>query len=279
MKKINHTIHFAIAICACLLPTIANADTVLQFLVKKSQASEATPQTIVIKDGLIMVKAAGGDADTDLLYSRAEESVKIVDHQKRTVMTVDEAEVRRINQQAQGVQPLLQGLGDQIAKLSPQERRKWQEMLGDNISLDKIAKASGSEPQAPIRLASIGAAKVAGIKCQTMRVMQGTTPMGELCVAEQTAIKIPDNDYATIRALLDFYERLSNQTQRLAGQIGFAVPIIAMDKVKGLPIRLRDLSRDEHGSATLRRIETVPVSPQRMSIPGSYAAEPLTLWK
>jgi hypothetical protein len=192
------------------------------------------------------------------------------------VMTVDEAQISRINEQAKGVQPLLQGIGDQIAKLSPQERKKWQEMLGDSISLDKIATAA--EPVAAIRLAPAGATKVAGFPCRKTRLMQGKTPLAELCLAEQAAIKIPDNDYATIRSLLALYGKLADKSQKLARQIGLAVPTIAIDKTKGVPILVRDLSRDEQGSATLCHVNTAPVAPESMLIPSGYAAKPLTLW-
>lgn len=271
----NHR-SFIIAVCLTFLPAIVRADTVLEFMVKKSQASAATPQSVAIKDGRIMVKAAGGDASTDLLYSQAEDSVTIVDHGERTVMTVNEAQVGRINEQAEGVEPLLQGLGAQIAKLSPEERRKWQEIIGDSVSLEKIAK--GTEAPEPIRLVALGAAKVAGVKCQKTVVREGAAPLAELCLAEAAAIRIPPSDYATIRALLALYERLAQRSQKLARRMGLAVPVITMGKVKGVPILLRDLSRDEHGTLTLSRIKTAPVPPGRMSIPAGYAAKPLALW-
>jgi len=277
MKKINR-IALCLTICASMaLPSITYADSVLEYLVKENRVSAATTQSIAIKNDQIMVKAAGGDKNLDLLYRHTAESVVIIDHRKGTLMTVDEQQVDRINQQTQNVQPLLQGLGEQIAKLSPDQRQNLQKLLGDNASLDMIAKAA--EPPAPTRLVPAGVREVSGIRCQTMRVMQGATPMAELCLAEQAAIKIPDNDYTTLRALLALYEKLANKSQKLARQIGLAVPTLAMSKVKGVPIQLRDLSRDEHGTATLRRIKTDPVQPGLMSIPGGYATKPLTLWQ
>ena len=77
-----------------------------------------------------MVKAVGGDKNLDLLYRHAAESVVIVDHRKGTLMTVDEQQVDRINQQTQNVQPLLQGLGEQIANLSPDQRQTVARAVG-----------------------------------------------------------------------------------------------------------------------------------------------------
>ena len=160
MKKIKR-IALCLTICAGLaLPSIAHADIVLEYMVKGINVSAATTQDIAIKNDQIMVKAVGGDKNLDLLYRHAAENVVIVDHRKGTLMTVDEQQVDRINQQTQNVQTLLQGLGEQIAKLSPDQRQKLQELLGDNVSLDTIAKAA--EPPAPTRLVPAGVKRGGG---------------------------------------------------------------------------------------------------------------------
>lgn len=276
MRKVNRTA-LCLTICAGLgLPSIAHADSVLEYLVKDSRVSETTTQSIAIKNDQIMVKAAGGDKNLDLLYRHAPESVVIVDHGKQTLMTVDEQQVDRINQQAQDVQPLLQGLGKQIAKLSPHQRQKLQELLGDDVSLDTIAKAA--EPAAPTRLVPTGVKKVAGIHCRTMRVMQGETPIAEVCLADAAAMKISDKDAAAIRALFGFYERLAAKSQGLARQLGLTLPNITAREVTGIPIEFLDLSRKDNGTMTLHRINTSTVSPERMRIPNGYKAVPLKLW-
>lgn len=259
------------------LSSRSEADTVLDFVVKESPAAAAINQALVVKDEQIMIKAAGGSSNIDLLYHRASETVLVVNHQKRTLMTVNEEEVARINLQAKDVQPLLQGFSEQVAKLSPEQRQKWQELLGDSVSLDKIAKAS--EPLQPNRLLSTRLTKkVAGIRCQEMRLLQGETPMAELCLAEPTAMKIPARDEATIRALFSLYERLANKSQGLARQLGLGLPTVAMADMAGIPVEIRDLSRDDNGTVTLRGIKTAAVSPEVMKIPAGYKAVPLSLW-
>lgn len=257
-------------------PSIVCADSVLEFQVKESSNSAATTQSLAIKDGKIMIKAVGPDKNLDLLYNRAADSVVIADHSKHTLMTVDEKQVERIGQQAQEVQPLLQGFSKQIAKISPEQRQKWQELLGDSVSLDKIAKAA--VPPAPTRLVPTVVSKVAGIRCQTMRVMQGATPMAEVCLAEAAATKIPDQDAATIRALLGFYERLTTKSQGLACQFGLTLPSITMPEETLIPILFRDFSRDENGSVILQHVKTSTISPEQMLIPSAYKMEPLTFW-
>jgi len=274
----KHTV-LSLAISASLLLTpLAKADSVLEFLVKETHDPTGKTQPVLIKDGQIMVKGAGGDANLDFLYSRAQESLVVIDHHKRTFMPLDEQQVNRIAQQTEDVQPLLQGLGQQIGKLSPKQREKWESMLGGKVSLDKIAKAA--EPAKPANLVKMGGGKtVAGIACQPMNVIQGSKPLAELCLADPAAMKIPSDDYATIRSLFNFSERLAAKTQGLAGQFGIKIPNLALREVFGIPIEVRDLSDENLGSMTLSRTITSAVAADRMKLPEGYRSEQLNFWK
>ena len=274
--KINQSAIY-LTICASLvLSSIAHADVILEYLVKESRVSAATTQYVVIKNDQIMVRAAGGDKNIDLLYRHAADSVLIVDHSKRTLMTVNEQRIDRINQQAQNVQPLLNGLGEQLAKLSPHQRHKWQELLGGAVSLDTIAKAT--EPPEPTKLvpAEARVRNVAGVRCQAMRVMQGAQPVAEVCLADAATMKISESDAATIRALFCLYERLATKGQGLTRQLGLMLPNISAHQITGIPIEFHDLSKDK-GSMILCRINTSIVSPETMRIPQGYKAVPLMI--
>jgi len=275
--KIGSGKAFYLVICAWLLfPFISHADMLLEYQVKEIRVSGISTQSIAIKNEEIMVKAAGGDKGLDLLYRHAPESVVIIDHPKCTLTTVDEAQIDQINQQAQRLEPVLQGLGKQIANLSSDQRQRLQALVGDKISLDKIAKAS--EPAVPTRWESIGKKKVAGIRCRNMRIMQGATPIAEVCLADPAAMKMSIQDAATFDALFGFYDHLAAKSQGLARQLGLALPSITTPEVKGIPVEFVDLSRKNRGTMTLQRIDISPVSPDLMRVPGDYKTTPLTPW-
>jgi hypothetical protein len=276
MKKIKRTALCLIICAGMALPTITNADSVLEYLVKESGVSRATTQEIAIKNDKIMVKSVGGDKNFDLLYRHAVENVLIVDHSKSTVMIVDEQQVDRLNQQMQNVQPLLQGIGEEIGKLSSEQRQQLQDLFGDNVSLDTLAKAA--EPQAPTRLVPAGMKEVGKIHCRVMRVMQGATPVAEVCLADAATMKISDKDAATIRAFFGFYERLALKSQGLAPQLGLTLPNIAAREMTGIPVEFRDLSGQGSVTMTLRRVNTSPVSPELMRVPNGYKTVPLGLF-
>lgn len=278
MKK-NSRSALRVTICAGLFfPLLVQADAVLDFLVKENRDAAAISQSLLVKDGQVMIKAAWGNRDIDLLYSRSLESVVVVDHRKRTLMKVNEQEVSRINRQAQNVQPLLQGLSEQVAQLSPEQRQQWQELLGDSVSLKKIARASEA-PQPGKWLSGRVTKKVAGISCQVKRLMEGETPMAEICLAAAAAMKLSKNDEAALRSLLGLYERIAASNQGMARQFGFSLPVITMAEMDGILVEARGLSHDDNGVATLSRVKIAIVAPELMTIPAGYKTVPLTFLK
>lgn len=261
-----------------LSPAIGRADTVLEFSAREEAKGRPVTQSMTVKDGRILFKGAGSGSDTEYLFDRWAGSITVIDHRKRTVSIVDEKQVELLNQQAGTVQPLLQGVAERVASLSPEERKRWQDLLGESISLDKIAQSA--QPPPATTLVAIGRNKVvSGVTCRPMRIMQGATAMADLCLADQTALGIHDGDYATIRALMELYERLAGRSQRVARQFGVNIPALSARELKGVPVELRNLSQGDSGSLTFRRITNDPVSPELMKVPAGYRKEPLAPWQ
>jgi hypothetical protein len=275
MKKIKCIALFLTIGAVIALPTITKADVVLEYAVKGINVPAGTTQNIAVKNDQIMVKAAGGDKNLDLLYRHALEDVIVVNHSKATVMTVDEQGIDRINQQTQNLQPLLQGLGGQLGNLAPEQRQQLQELFGDSVSLDAIAKAA--EPQASTRVIPAGMKKVAGISCRKMRVMQGTKPVAEFCMADAASMNVSDKDAATVRGFFGLYERLVPKTQGLARQQGITLPNITAREMGGIPVEFRDLSGKNNVTMIMLHSNTSIVSPEVMRIPSGYKAVPFTL--
>lgn len=287
-KRTFHSFVLAMAlILPAVTPALSQADTRLEFLVKEPGAASSYLQTVTIKAGMMLAKGAGGDPQKDLFFDRATEQVTIIDHRRRTVMVVDERRIDRLGQQARTVQPVMQGIAQQFAKLSEEERARWQALVGDSFSLAEMARASAPPPSTS--LLTTGWATAAGVRCQTMRVMQGGTPVAELCVAEGHALTMPADDIATVRALWAMYERIAPKVQRLASQFGLTIPVVSMGQVTGIPIAFKDLScapsvqgqtasGDSRRSVTLHRMHVASVAMDQMRIPTGYATKSFTLW-
>ncbi|MFZ4703809.1 MAG: hypothetical protein ACOYMG_27510, partial [Candidatus Methylumidiphilus sp.] len=210
----NHRFLFILGLCLCSAqPT--RADITLEYAVTQTGTQPGKIQPVIIKDGKILIKNVGGDGQLDFIYSANPEILFIVDHSKRSVMTLDENQVNQFAKQSEAVQPLLQGFGEQVGKLDPAQRAKWEAMLGGKIHLDTIAEAA--KPVQAVKIVKSGQTrKVAEIVCQPQTVWQGKEKTAEVCMAEPDKLNLSGADYATLRALFDFLGRVSSKTQPLA---------------------------------------------------------------
>lgn len=259
------------------LPAV-QAESTLEFRMQESGDASGTTQPVMIKNGMLLVKGAGGDKHLDLLYSRSQQRLSIIDHRRKTIMPVDEQQVKKISRQTEDFMPLLQGLGAQAAKLKPEQRAKWEEMLGGKVSLDRLADAA--KPPKPTSFVKTGIDKqVAGVQCEEMSVVQGKKTMAEVCVAPPEKLNLTKDDYATIRSLFDFSGNLAAKTHGFAEHFGIKIPRLNVKEIGGVPVEMRDLSGSRQGSLTLNRIVTSSVSDDLMQEPTGYKTESLSLWK
>jgi hypothetical protein len=256
----------------------AHADSSLEYLITETGVKQQKHQTVFVKDGKIFVRGVGGDNNTDILYTSAPESLAMIDHRKRNVMVLDEAQINQLAKQSEVVQPLLQGFAGQIAKLNPQQRGRWEQMLGGKVSLDQIAQAAQPAPSAKV-VKTGQSRKVANVDCEAMEVWQEKKRTAELCLANASALKLPDADYTAIRALLGFAERLATKTQGLAHYFDAGIPSLNWQDLAGVPVEVRDRSRHNRGSVRLQQINTAEIAAALMELPKDYASEPFKLWK
>ncbi len=274
----NHRILFYLGLGISIVQPAAIADTTLEYLVTEGSANPAKTQPVIIKEGKILVKAVGGDGNLDILYSASPEIIFMVDHGKHSVMTLDEAQVNQFAKKTEVVQPLLQGLGEQLTKLDPKQRSKWESMLGGKIPLDTIAEAA--KPVQATKIVKSGQIrKVAGIGCQPMTIFQGKTKTAEVCMAEPAKLNLSDADYATLRSLLSFLERVVGKTQFLAKQFGINLPELNLKEVSGVPLEFNDLAGKGQNSFRFKQSVATTISADVMKIPDGYQFGPFKLWK
>jgi hypothetical protein len=193
-------------------------------------------------------------------------------------MALDEKQVDRLAKQSDTVQPLIQGVAGQIAKLNPEQRAKWEDMLGGKVSLDKLAEAAKPVPKSSV-IKTGKIRKLADVACEQINVLQGKTKTAEFCLAEPANLKLSAADYFTLRTLISFAERIAKKTQLLAKQFGVEIPQFEIGDLAGFPIELRDFSGRDHSSLKLNRIDASSVSQDLMRIPEGYQSEPFKPWK
>ncbi|MGX2039957.1 DUF4412 domain-containing protein [Methylocaldum sp. MU1018] len=150
-------------------------------------------------------------------------------------------------------------------------------MLG-GISIDQLG--STKNPADDSRIVKTGRAKqVAGISCEQLDILRGSTKLAEVCLANPESVQLPADDYATIRSLLAFTQRVATKAQGFASQFGISLPPVELSDLAGVPVEMVDLSGKHPTVMAVNRI-TDSISPDdRLQIPAGYRSQELALWR
>lgn len=270
--------HLAPFILALGFAQGAAADSTLEYRLidNGTKHPSAKNLNVFIKTGWMLLKGAGSGGQLDLLFYSTAKQLFIIDHGKSSVMVLDENQVHRFAKQAETVKPLLQGFVGQLAKLDPQQRGKWEAMLG-GLPLDKLSEAAKPLEKVRIENTSRGQ-KVANVACQSYNLYQGNAKTHEFCLAQAEDLKLTEGDYATVRALLGFAEQVTELTQGLSRQLGLPIPAFELSNVPGIPIEIKDLSKPRTSTLRLGRIDTAELTAEMMRVPTNYRVESFKLW-
>jgi hypothetical protein len=256
----------------CVAP--AFADSTLQYQI----SGEKTPQSLFVKDGQVLIQSAGGDATLDILFDQGRDMAFVIDHRKRAYMPLTEQRVAELASQAQNVQPLLRGLGEQLKKVSPEQKAKLSDLLG-GVDLERVT--AKSEDPLPIVLVQAGASKTSGgIACSKVEIRQGAIKKGDICMASPEVLGLPSGDYQTLRSLLLFSSRLAEKAKGAAARFIDLGPIPALDlsAYPGIPVELHLTASNRAHSMTLSRVGLEALSAGVVAIPEGYEAKKLKLW-
>jgi len=275
MKTIRY---LSVLLPLLLLGVNARADSTLEYLDDSQKSAGRQTHTVFIKGGKILIKAAEGSTQYNLLYQSAPEMLFIIDHKKRSVQTLNEQQINSMAKTSETVQPLLQGFSKQLAQLDPQQRAKWQQMLGNSVSLDKISEAA--KPPKSATLFETGKKRtVSGISCKQIKVLTDNVPSAELCLADQSNLHMDDSDYATFKSLFHFSNKIVTSSRGLASQFGVNIPSFSLTDIDGLPVAINDLNKNGNGNISLKRLSGAAISEETMQVPQDYKSEAFALFK
>ncbi|HWO99399.1 MAG TPA: hypothetical protein VNL74_02070 [Methylococcus sp.] len=264
---------------ACLVSSFLAVGAVLADSTLEYRLSgETAPQAVLIKDDRVLIRSVSDGAKFDILFRGSDKVVFLIDHHQRSYTPVTERRIAELTSQAQQIQPLLRGFGEQIGQLSPKQKAKWAEMLG-GVDLERLT--ARPKAQAPVRLIGVGAGKTPeGIVCNRLELRQGSEKKGEVCLAEPEALGLPKSDYDALRSLLAFSARVADQAKDVATRfvdIG-PIPTVDLDDYPGVPVEFHSSSSRPEVFLTLSRIHTEPLSERALEIPTGYPSKSLTFW-
>jgi hypothetical protein len=136
--------------------------------------------------------------------------------------------------------------------------------------LDSLGLADLADPpMVPGRIVMTGQhAASAGIACEWARIMHGKSATAELCLAGQSAINLPESDYAAVQQLLTFTQTLGQTAGPLLSKLGVSIPAVETSRIKGLPIIFRDHKRNL--SVSVQAVDQIDVVLQ-LKLPSGYS--------
>ena len=251
---------------ATLASNGAGADAIVAFDIDAPGYQET--QVAHIGQGMVSVRNPGGAQNTDAVYDQKSDHVIMIEHDRRSYMILDEATVDDFAGQAEGIASMIQA---QLENVSPEQRAQMEQMM-ENMGLGSIAQ----QPAAPPELEYLKTAEsrtVNGYPCMVYRVLEDGRPNTEMCIASRDALPLQDDDYATLRAMHRFYQRLASKTAALIGDLGPSFPDLAAEQIEGLPITVHDI--DDDITVTLTRIELDRVDPALFKVPDGYTESQL----
>ncbi len=251
--SIKQTLLSYVKICKILCLVFAsqtvNADATLNY---KTTTAIVNLQ---IKNQQIYVKNI--DNATDLFFDQSSNQITVIQHNKKSISILNEAELTRINQKLSGLQASIS------ANLSPEQHDQLNNFLGGLLGSHKKQAA----PAYSIK--KTGAAQVGNFICQQAQLLKDQQGIGHLCTVTPDQLKLTQNDFNTLLSLQAFIVKAGDiMNDSLNSLSKTEVPNLSHIQLNEFLIFSKIKDQPE-SHFYLQNIATAPITTQ-FSIPNGY---------
>lgn len=246
---------------AALLGTAAagaQADTTLQF-----DAGQGAKNTVMIKNGMVRMVTSSPQGEQVSLYDSHKQTFTILDAQKHTYMVMDRQTVHEQARQFEQMRNQMMGqLQERMKQMPADQRQQMEEQMA------KMGMGPSAQKQAPkFSTRKTGRKEsVDEVSCEVYDSLRDGQPMGQACVASAQALGIPSQDYATLRQMFDFTQKMAAEFASSTGATP-PNPLGAFDVANGLPVKI---SSPNGQTMTLTSVSSSPLSPEYFKIPAGF---------
>lgn len=258
---------FALACSITLMCSLSpsHAATTINFMLKQVDQAQDVAQSAYIDGGKLLIKAAGGDPNVDLLFQQANETMTIIDHSEKTTLDIDADKVEALANQAAGMMDVVrQQVAKQMENMPEEQREQLQQMI-ENMGGGQLVTKPTPPPQLKT-LKDVGAQTINGYTCQKMEVYEGSDKVSEICTAQPAAIGIPAEDYAVIEAMQVMSQKLRDKTAKITAQLGQNVPQFGDSNAPGVPVQMTDKAGN---TMTITQVQA-GIAGANLNKPGGY---------
>ncbi|MFK7958212.1 MAG: DUF4412 domain-containing protein [Lysobacterales bacterium] len=252
---------FCALIGAGLFATLstAGADTTIVY-VNAGDDGVQTGKT-QISDGRVVVSSPG---DGYAIFDTNKEQFITINEADKSYMVMDQAQIQKIVDMQQQVMAQMES---QLSALPASQRAQMKKMMSS-----MMPKVGGeAKPRSYER--SGETKEIAGYDCEVIEVYSGDRKASQQCVTSADELDIPEEDYATIRSMMDFVMDLSNSFGQISdefldfgepGKDEFPVEFIHYGKISGTSTgQLKSVSFDDIDPALLE----IPAGYKEMELP------------
>lgn len=232
-----------LALVLTCVACVAQADTRLVY------SGDSGQFVVSIRAGEIRIDDTNGGWQ---LYRKKANTIYAVDPSKNSYTRMDEDVAATLHERMANLRAKIEA---QIEKLPPNRRD-----IARSVLQDQIPGFTG-KPQKVTLDSTGGHDKVSGIKCEIVQVVRDGEPAERMCIATAAALGMPDDEFATLKAMFGLMHTM------LAGTGFEAVGLPYLD-LSGMPIRFH--ARKGHAQRTLTQVAHTALDDKLFRVPDTY---------
>lgn len=250
-KQTVRTIAAGCAVTLSCCVSVSNAATTIEFMLKQQGLADVA-QAAYIQDGKVLIKAAGGDTNMDLLFQQANQTMTIINHEEKSLLDLDPERISALADQASGMIDMLrQQVMAQMGNLSDEQRVQVEKMI-ENMGGGQLVQPP-PPPPGEKTLRQTGVQTVNGFTCSKTEIYESDQKIAEVCSAPADVLGIPAEDFAVIESMRDMSQMLREETAKISSQMGQGVPQFGHAEVDGVPVAMVDASGNTMAITTIQQ--------------------------
>ncbi|HMV38940.1 MAG TPA: DUF4412 domain-containing protein [Plasticicumulans sp.] len=240
-----------IGLCASTGTLPAPADVTLTYALHDD--GDGGSQIIAIAGSRLRFETVQEGERAIVLYDGRRHVLTMLDAEQKAYVEFGEssaAELERASAERQRASDAR--LGEELAKLPPEERAALEASLRGNVATEAV--------RVPRRIEQTGQHRsVAGIGCGIVNVWVDDEKQEAHCVASREALGLSEEEFATLTGALSALEQSSGQDGSVAAALG------------GVPIHSTERGEEDSELVTeLRSVSRAAVPAERLRVPPDY---------
>jgi hypothetical protein len=222
-----------------LLCDVSIAATVIKVDVKS--ARETQHYTLTSNDNWIKVVRVRDLDDKEFLFNVVEQTIYVVNHREHSVISMSETDIDKLGSQISKVMNEVQAkIAATMADMSEAQRSEMEKMFA-NMDLSTTKPPSAATQSEAKFVSSKNVQTLNGFQCVVGDILENGVVQGDACIATMQTLKIPLRDYANLRSMMAFAQRVSGKLMNILPS-SQRIPNYNLTAFDGIPVQIANNS-------------------------------------